>query len=155
MPGVAGISYTRDSAFMVAPLAMTSPDRVWLKAGNLVTDSTLPPFNPLEGDIKQASFPTVVQLTRSVRGKEQRIIVCGDADFLSNRRLAESFFGNALYSWLNYNQFPVYTPRPQPEDTRLQVNAELAGLQKIIYIWVLPGVILLIGIILLIRRKRK
>ncbi|MEV4886917.1 Gldg family protein [Chitinophaga ginsengisegetis] len=155
MPGVAGISYTRDSAFTVAPLAMTSPDRVWLKAGNLVTDSTLPPFNPLEGDIKQASFPTVVQLTRSVRGKEQRIIVCGDADFLSNRRLAESFFGNALHSWLNYNQFPVYTPRPQPEDTRLQVNAEVAGLQKIIYIWVLPGVILLIGIILLIRRKRK
>lgn len=155
MRGVAGISYAGDSAFKVAPLAMTSPGRVWLKAGDLVTDSTLPPFNPLAGDIKQASFPTMVQLTRSIHGKEQRIVVCGDADFLSNNQTGDHSVGRALYSWLSYNQYPVYTPRPQPEDTRLQINAAVAGVQKFVYIWVLPGVILLLGTILLIRRKRK
>lgn len=154
MPGATAIAAI-DSAFTAAPLTMTTPNRVWLKAGPLVADSTLPPFNPQDGDIKQTSFPAIMQLTRTIHEKEQRIIVCGDADLSSNARLAENLFGTAFYSWLSYNRFPVYTPRPMPKDIHLKINGTIAGLQKTIYIWVLPGVIALLGTILLIRRKRK
>jgi ABC-2 type transport system permease protein len=155
MPGVAGITYTSDSGFTIAPLAMTDPDRAWLKAGPLVNDSTLPPFSPQEGDQKATSFSTAVQLARTIAGKEQRIAVFGDADFLGNRRFGENFFGIAFYSWVAYNQFPVYTPRPMAKDTSLRINGSNAGIQKFVYLWILPGVILLLGVILLIRRKRK
>lgn len=156
MPGTTAIIADSSGPFNIASLAVTIPGKTWLKAGALVIDSTLPALNPLEGDILQDSFPTIVQLTRQLKGKEQRIIICGDADFASNIRLG----GNVLflmpaYSWLVYNQSPVYTPRPQPKDVLLSISTRSAGIQKTVYIWILPGLLLAAGTILLIRRKRK
>lgn len=155
MPGVTAISYVKDSMFKVTPLTMTDSGRAWLKMGTLVIDSTLPPINPQEGDIRQPSFPTIIALTRNVKGKEQRIIVSGDADFMSNLRYSISPFRNALYSWMDYNRYPVYTPRQLPRDIKLTVSAQTAGLQKTFFIWILPGLILISGTLVLIRRKRK
>lgn len=158
MPGATGLSYTEDSSFRVKPLLTTVPDRVWLKKGDIVIDSTLPPFNPEEGDFKASSFSTTVQLTRTVIDKEQRIVVCGDADFASNMRLPaylNSYFLMPVYSWLTYNEFPVSMTHISPKDLLLRVGATNAYVQKIVYVWVLPGMLLLAGTILLIRRKNK
>lgn len=158
MPGATGISEVGDSLFNVKPLLATRPDRVWLKRGDMVIDSTLPPFNPEAGDLKASSFSTTVQLTRQVMNKEQRVVVCGDADFASNMRLGaafNSYFLMPLYSWLTYNEFPVSMTRISPKDTLLRVGATNAYVQKVIYLWVLPAIILLAGTILLIRRKNK
>lgn len=154
-PGVTAVSYVKDSAFKVTPLALTDSGRAWLKIGTLVIDSTLPPINPQEGDIRQPSFPTIIALTRNIKGKEQRIVVSGDADFMSNQRYSSGPFRNAFYSWMDYNRYPVYTPRQLPRDTKLTVSAEAAGLQKTFFIWILPGLILVSGMVVLIRRKRK
>ncbi|MGE7775261.1 Gldg family protein [Chitinophaga sp. NPDC101104] len=154
MPGVTALEFA-DSAFSVAPLAMTMPGRAWLKAGPFVRDSTLPPMDPAQGDAYQASFPTILGLTRNIGGKEQRIVVCGDADFISNARVAGNFFGNAFYSWLSNHEFPIYTPGEPAKDTQLSITGDAAGLQKTIFLWVVPGILLAAGMILLIRRKRK
>lgn len=157
-PGVTGLSYTNDSAFTVAPLLATMPHKVWLKRGDLVIDSTLPPFNPENGDVKAVSFTPVIRLIRQSNGKEQRIVIAGDADFASNMRL--SFGANAgflmpVYSWLCYNKFPVSMTRNPPKDLLLRISETNAYAQKIVYVWVLPAIILLAGIILLVRRKNK
>lgn len=159
MPGATGLNYTNDSVFAIDPLLMTMPNRTWLKAGDLVIDSTLPPLNPAAGDFKQRSFATAAQLTRQINQKDQRIIICSDADFASNMRLSSSF-GNAyflmqLYSWMNYNEFPVEMTRIKPKDVLLSIGATAANVQKIAFVWVLPGLVLLASIILLVRRKRK
>jgi len=158
MPGATGLSYVEDSLFSVKPSLATKPDRVWLKRGDMVIDSTLPPYNPDEGDLKTTSFSTAVQLTRQVANKEQRIVVSGDADFASNMRLVaylNSYFLMPVYSWLTYNEFPISMTRISPKDLLLRVGATNAYVQKIVYIWVLPAIILLSGTILLIRRKNK
>lgn len=157
-PGVTDISYAKDSLFTPTPLLATVPDKVWLKRGDLVIDSTLPPFDPENGDVKGTSFSPVIRLTKQLNGKEQRIVVAGDADFASNMRL--SFGANAgflmpVYSWLCYNKFPVSMTRIPPKDTLLGVDEANAYVQKIVYVWVLPAIILLAGTILLIRRKNK
>jgi gliding motility-associated transport system permease protein/gliding motility-associatede transport system auxiliary component len=119
-------------------------------------DSISSIFSPQEKELEN-SFPTGIALTRKINNKEQRIIVCGDADFMSNARVNDYGFNiaNSIYSWLYYNEYPVYTPELHPADNLLTITSQQAKVLKVIYIWILPGVILLLGTILLIRRKRK
>ncbi|MBN9381937.1 MAG: Gldg family protein [Chitinophagaceae bacterium] len=157
MPGVTGIDYKEAGpAFTAKPLLMTIPGSTWLKAGQLLVDSTLPPFNPAAGDYKESSFSTALQLTRQINNKEQRIILCGDADFASNFRLARNlFFITPMYSWVDYDDYPGHMTYIEPKDGWLRLGAEGADTQKVVFIWIIPGLVLLSGVILLIRRKRK
>jgi gliding motility-associated transport system permease protein/gliding motility-associatede transport system auxiliary component len=165
MRSVVPISYTRDSGFRIQLLMTTKPinkangNPPWLKTGKLVLDSVAPVFNAQEGDTRQDSFATVIQLTRQIKGKEQRIILCGDADFISNGNgLATDNSYVELYSWLNDNRFPVYA-KPLlshfPPDNTLIIGPKRAFVQKIVYSWVLPAILLLLASVILLRRKRK
>lgn len=118
-------------------------------------------YAPGEGDTK-AAFPTAVSLTRQIGGKEQRIVVTGDADFMSNSELqrgnmrtANFAFNTGIFSWLSYGEFPIDTSRPPGKDNSLKLTMGQVDFLKIIYNWVMPGVLLLFGAVLLIRRKRK
>lgn len=118
-------------------------------------------FNPADGDVK-GPITTAVSLTRRINGKEQRIVITGDADFMSNAevnrfnlRTANFSFSTALFSWLSYGEFPVDTSRPEPKDKRVNVTMDQVGFLKIMYIWVLPAILFACGAIVLIRRKRK
>jgi ABC-2 type transport system permease protein len=155
LPGATSLSYTDTGAFTITPLLTTIANKDWLKAGTLVTDSAAPVFSPLEGDIKKDSFNTVLGLTRPINGRQQRIVIGGDADFMSNLRQGGDFLSRAFYSWMDYGSFPIYTPRPKPADVKLRISPAGANALKIVYIYVLPGLVLLMGTVLLIRRKRK
>ena len=152
-PGVTAVKADSAAGFNIRPLALTSPGRAWLKAGKLVSDSIAPQFSPEEGD-QQDAFATGIQLTRQINGHEQRIIITGDADHISNRR----GYGHTVfpcYSWLCYNRFPVYTPIPFAKDNYVTIRPRRAAIEKFVYQWALPGAMLLWGTILLIRRRRK
>jgi ABC-2 type transport system permease protein len=108
------------------------------------------------------AFTTVLGLTRQINGKQQRIIISGDADFMSNAELtryepktANFYFSTALFNWLDYGQFPINTARPDAKDNRVTVSTEHVAFLKFVYIWLLPGLILVFAAIFLIRRKRK
>lgn len=157
--GGTSIDYTTDSGFMIKPLLITkpltrpAPEKVWLNMGKLVLDSTAPVFNPQEGDISRDSFNVAIQLSRNIKGKAQRIIVCGDADLMSNINTGQP--NETFYSWLSYNQFPVYGTIPLPGDNKILHGPHRAALLRIVYVWMMPGIMLLLGIVLLIRRTRK
>jgi ABC-2 type transport system permease protein len=155
--GVTALSTSARSPFIITPLLKTSPKKTWLKAGTLLLDSIPPIFSPQEGDVEQPVFSTSIKMVRQVNHKEQRIIVCGDADFMSNNRMIVS--GNPLeipvYSWLDYGDYPKYTPRPLPKDTSFNITGPEAKVVKFIFVWLIPGLLILSGTILLIRRKRK
>ncbi|MCD2425681.1 Gldg family protein [Niabella pedocola] len=156
MPFVAGLTQLNDSIYKFRPLLLGLPGKTWLKAGDLVIDSTLPPFNPLAGDILRDTFITSAQLRRNIRQKEQRIILFGSADFISNLRIAQNrdLIAGA-YSHLTYNHFPVQLSIILSKDILLTISEQGAYIERIVFIWVLPGCILLAGTILLIRRKRQ
>lgn len=154
MAGAAAIAYAQNGPFKVTPLLHTMPRRDWLKAGRLVTDSVPPVFTPQQGDIKDSSFVTMVQLTRQLNNKQQRVIVCGDADFLSNH-WADATESGVLYSWLDYNRYPVYIEPLDMHDNKMNISEPMAAFQRIFFIWILPAALVLLGAIVLIRRKRK
>ena len=155
MFGTAAIGCDSNSAFTIQPLLKTSDEHVWLKKEILVTDSAAPVFSPANGDVREPTFVTGIQLTRQVAGRQQRIIVCGDADFRSNIRVKNDLYTNAFFSWLTDNKYPVYLPVTQPRDTKLTITPAGVAVLKTAYVWVLPAIFLLTGTLLLIRRKRK
>jgi len=161
MKGVTGISYTSTSGFNVKPLLMSNKDLSWLKMKKFVTDSAQLVFSAAEGDI-HGTFPTAVSLTRKVGNKDQRIIVTGDADFMDNEILkrysggtSNFTFSTAVYSWLSEGEFPIDTTRPDAIDNRVTVTMDQVAMQKIIFVWILPALLLAFASVLLIRRKRK
>ncbi|MBO9633957.1 MAG: Gldg family protein [Chitinophagaceae bacterium] len=156
--GVTGLSHNIDSGFKAAPLFATIPRTSWQKMGKLVLDSVPPVFNVLEGDQRDNSYNTSLQLTRQKNGKEQRIVITGDADFMSALRIRTSFMQphvRAIFSWLNYNRYPAYTLFPFPEDNWLKMTPSWVKLERLLYIWIIPSLLILLGIIILVRRKRR
>lgn len=160
MSGATGLTYTDTSGFEVKPLLMTNGES-WIKKDKLVVDSADIVFSAANGDVMK-SVPTAISLTRKINGKEQRIIVTGDADFISNAELqrfniknANFIFNTALFSWLAYNEFPIDTSRPDALDTRVKVTPDQVDVFKIIFVWIMPALLLAVGTVLLIRRKRK
>lgn len=159
MRGVTGLSYAEDGTYTIKPLLVTDEKRSWIKTTKLVVDSADIVFSPELGDVKK-SVPTVISLTRTVNGKEQRIVVTGDADFMSTResnktQYANFSFNTALFSWLSYGKFPIDTSRPKPKDRRVNVSTAQVEMLKIVLVWIVPTLLLIVGSVLLIRRKRK
>lgn len=142
--------------FTVTPvLTVPGDNSTWIENGILVTDSAAPVFSPQEGDVQKDLYTIAVNLTRKINNKEQRIIVTGDADFLSARLLGMGKIKQGLYSWLLYNRYPVYGTRRLPEDRHFTISNKTAGILKGIYVYLLPAVLLLGATTLLVRRKRK
>jgi len=161
MPGATGLTYTTNNGFDVKPLLMTDGRKSWMKKDRLVADSAAIVYSAANGDVR-ASFATAVALTRKVNGREQRIVVTGDADFMSNGELqrtsiqtANFIFNTALFRWLSNGEFPIDTSRPDSKDKRVNVTSDQVDRLRILFIWVLPALLLIFGTILLIRRKRK
>lgn len=153
LPGATALAYAKQGPFAVNPL-FKSISESWIKTGKLVTDSVAPVYDPQQGDVK-GSFATALALTRQINNRQQRIVVCSDADFISNLRMNEHFMAMAFYSWLCEGAYPIYTPRNDPKDNKLKVTASGVKTMRIVYVWVLPALTLLAGSVLLIRRKRK
>ena len=118
-------------------------------------------FMPSLGDEK-GSMPVVLGLSRTVNGKQQRIVVSGDADFLSNSELGRNNiqtcnfdFSTGVFSWFAGGQFPIDSYRPPSVDRRLTLTDGAFDFLKIMLLGVLPGILVVIGAVILIRRKRK
>lgn len=161
MPGATALSYNGNSPFRIQPLLLTDPQSGWLRKGKLILDSAAVTYSAANGDEKGA-MPTAVSLTRNINGKEQRIIVTGDADFMSTAELgrttvltANFYFNTALFSWLCYKEFPIDTFRPDPKDNRLNLTDGGLTAMRIFTLGIMPGLLLISGSVLLIRRKRK
>lgn len=155
MPGVAALSFTDSNGFTRKPLLATEGTKTWVKKGRLVTDSAEVVYSPQEGDIK-GSFPTGLQLTRQVGKRQQRIAIFSDADFVSTKRiLGGEALNRTVYHWASEEEYPIYTPHPDPKDNKLIVTAPTVKLLNIVYVWVLPALVLIAGTVVLIRRKRK
>jgi len=176
MPGVAGIDYSGEAAFSVLPLVSTVAAKSWRRTKPLDLEKIVHArvskdasghdaagsvyFSPADGDV-MGPVTTVVGLSRTMGGREQRIIVAGDADFMNNkelnprRRTANFIFSTALFRWLGGGELPVETRRPEPRDLKMTVSLENVKFQRLIYLWVVPAILLIFGSVLLIRRKRK
>ena len=89
--------------------------------------------------------------------KQQRIVVMGDGDFLSNTYLANSGnneLGTRLINWLSSDDEFISIPPKIANDTQLNISPTVLGVLGILFLFVLPAALIIIGITIGLRRKK-
>ena len=157
------------SSFMIVGDGPVADDAPKIKPKKVVVPKAPDPeenpdilsFDAGKGD-RPGPLPAVIGLSRNINGRQQKIVVAGDADFLSNAELARfniktcNFdFSTAIFSWFANGEFPIDTSRPEAKDKRLDLTDAGLTVLKVLLMGILPGLLLILGSILLIRRKRK
>lgn len=164
MPGVMGISKTGDGLFKATPfLTVKDSSNCWNTTRDIKADSVFK-FSQSGGDF-HGQFTTAMGLTRNIGNKEQRIIVVGDADFMSNGELGRRptsnyerinyYFDKAIIGWLGNDEFPVDVSRPDKPDNSFIMSSAGIALMKPAFLGLIPAIIIIWGALLLIIRKRK
>ncbi|MDD7887825.1 Gldg family protein [Flavivirga sp. 57AJ16] len=170
MPGAVAISYEKMDGINYTPLFVSDGatnikeiDSIgsWneLKTTDFIDD--IAKYDPEEGD-KLGSLTTALALTRKIGTKEQRIMILGDADCLSNGEIstnrreirAENFkMASGIFFWLSDNKLPIDVRRPIPPDDKMEIGKKdldyLSPLYKIIF----PSLFGLAFLVLWLRRK--
>ncbi|WP_316816976.1 Gldg family protein [Pedobacter nyackensis] len=160
MPGAIGIRYQPVQEYTYLPLLSTDAQFTWNKVGVFDDSGVKIPFNPAVD--RKASIPTMLAVTRKLSGKEQKIIISGDADFMSNAGISKSDevivnagFTTNLFKWFSNGEFPIETVRPKSTDNHILFSREQISWLKIIFLGILPAGLALSAAYILIKRKRK
>jgi ABC-type uncharacterized transport system involved in gliding motility auxiliary subunit len=122
-------------------------------------DSAHPASGPGAGDLKgPLGFGYALsRLSPTPAKTRQRVVVIGDGDFLSNAYLADAgnlAFGERIVDWLLGDDALASVPQPLPDRTLKPTRAEL-GVVTFGYLIALPIVLILIGLAITWRRRRR
>lgn len=160
MPGAAGLTYDTTHGFKVIKLLSTDKHSSWNAGKFRIGENEKDAGFDSGKDIKK-ELPVMIALTRQVNGKQQKVVVSGDADFMSNSELSRQnlqnlnpYFSLKLFKWFSDNEFPVGAERPEPIDVKILISKSQIGWMKTILQIIIPLLLLLSGAILIINRKR-
>jgi len=112
---------------------------------------------------EEKSLPAAVALSRKVGEKEQRIMIIGDTDFISNGELSRNrskiaaaniSFIPGMFEWMSYGKYPVDTRRPHSKDNDMHIGIEWAIWIKIFFMGIIPFLLAFSGCYIWITRKR-
>jgi ABC-2 type transport system permease protein len=147
LPSAAALEYDTVKGFSVDTL-LASPVTGWNKLG--VTDLTSTEVKYLPGDEK-AVFPIVLSLEKD----KQKIVISGDADFMSNALFSSNYrFSMALFNWFSNGAFPIDVSREKTKDDAILVKRKQISHLQFIFMGIIPSLIIALGAFILIRRKR-
>lgn len=160
-PGVSGLIQMEDKGFNVVELFRSDTINSWneIETTNFIDEVIS--RNQEIGEI-EVSYPTIVALSRKIGEKEQRILLSGDADCISNIELMGNRPGvqAANYAlvlggfyWLSNDEVPIDVRRPAPPDDDLYIKDSGASVLKGFLCVALP--IVLVGCCVLIWFRRK
>lgn len=163
MLGAVGLEYETDRGFNVLPILTSDSTKSWLETETIDFAAEKAVLNPEKGE-EMKPHVTMLQLTRTVGDRKQRIVVSGDGDFCSNSELIRSRGGMSsrnfeltmeLFRQLSDEAYPVSTPRKPSADNEYHLSVERIPLIRIAYVGMYPMIFLVLGIVILIRRKSK
>ena len=162
MPGTAPLTYTENGEYEITPMFVTRQDNVWveLEAKDMLEDKV--EFNEEAGET-MGQCVTALSVTRQINDKQQRILVIGDADCISNAELKMQREGynsgnfelvTEGFRWLTYSEFKVDTRRPSPSDHTFTTTVDSLGYTKVLFMLIYPGILLIMALAIgMIRRK--
>jgi ABC-type uncharacterized transport system involved in gliding motility auxiliary subunit len=99
-----------------------------------------------------------VALTREVEQKEQRVVVICDGDFLSNSFLANAGnleLGMSVINWLSHDDAYVNIPVQTVADAKLNLSATSQNIMMAIFVVIMPVALIVIGLVIWLRRRRR
>lgn len=161
MQDVAGLEYATDRGFTVQELAHTDTITTWneMETIDFVNDSVR--FNPSAAEVKR-NYPVALALSRMLNGQEQRIFIASSSTAFSNQALAKLGKGQAnstfligTFCWLSHGEAPIDVSRPLGSDNDVTIQHDSFPYIRIVCLGILPGLLLICGILIWIYRKRR
>ena len=158
-PAATSLDADKDSGWAADAFLKTLP-KSWLETGKLEGEVN---YDPKRGD-KLGPLAIGLALTRSLKAAkdqpagEQRVVVTGDGDFLSNSYLGNGGnlqLGLNIFNWLAHDDSYIsINPRPAP-DLTLMLTPLQQGLIGFGFLLALPLLLLAAGIGVWLRRRRR
>ncbi|SEW43344.1 ABC-2 type transport system permease protein [Chitinophaga sp. YR573] len=163
MPGTTGLSYDTTKGYHVTPLFVSDSTGSWNELQTTNFNDDKPVLDVSSGE-QEKSFPVILALTRKTGGKEQKIIISGDADCISKAALNAQLKGinsmnfgliNGAFFWLSNGEVPIDVSRPGLPDDHVNLTLNELSWLKLWFIWILPSLLTLAGILIWVIRKRR
>ena len=147
-PGVTALRPSGSGVFDATPILAFDPTRASLRS---------------EGGEALDGAALGFALEREIDGAARRLVVLGDADFMTSGvmdsqesgRNANSFLLTSALRWLSHGEYPIDMSRPAPLDNRLDLELHQVDYFKIVLYGVVPGTVFLTGAGLLAYRRRR
>ena len=167
MPTAAAIDYMLSSEWDAVPVLATLGTDCWNETETTdfgeISDVSELSANRAAGEF-QKPHSLAIALSRKVNGKEQRVMVIGDADCLSNVemgsprksfRALNQFFCTGVFNWLSDNRLPIDVSRQGPIDNAMVITPESAYNWTVLLKWVLQAILAVIGVVVIVVRQRR
>ena len=165
MPSVVGLDLpeVENKGFKTTVLLTTdSLKKVWneIETIDFVDDTVR--LNPAVGEVELNKVPTMVALSRNVGDKEQKIIILGDADCLSNgeisisrKKVRASNYSliTSSFFWMSDDEVPIDVRRPPLPDNKVYISKGGMLVTKIVSLGIFPLGLILFAILIWVRRK--
>ena len=161
MPGCTALEYRTDKGFTTTPLFVSDTVGSWneMETTDFIDDTFR--LNPAIGEIER-SHVTALALSREIGGKDQKIVILGDADCISNGEISIarknvnaanfSLIMGAFY-WMSDEEVPINVSRPTPPDRKVHVNETGMYITKIMFMGIIPIALILLTIFIWVRRR--
>ena len=153
-PFAVGVTIAADSPW-TATKFLTSLPRTWSETGSLVGSEIT--YNQGDGD-SVGPLTIGVSLSREHEGREQRIVILGDSDFMANGYLGNG--GNLelalnIFNWLSRDDELIsIVSRPAP-DTQLELSYAATITIAVAFLVVMPLGLATTGLSIWLRRRRR
>jgi hypothetical protein len=150
-PTAAALAFTKNTDFQAVPI-LFSGEQTWTDAN----DNNR--FDPQSVE-KYGSLPLAYALTRELPNKpQQRIVVVGDGDFLSNTfvgNVGNQEMGLRLFNWLSHDDRFVDIPLKVTHGRSLQFRPLTLGAIGVFFMLVLPISLIVTGFVIYYKRRRR
>lgn len=111
----------------------------------------------ISNDLNEKNAPQKEEFNEAIN-KEQRIVVIGDGDFLSN-----TFLGNAgnlsmglnIFNWLSHDEQFIAIPTRIKDDIVLELSPTTLSLLGTFFLFIVPAFLIITGSIIWFRRRNR
>jgi gliding motility-associatede transport system auxiliary component len=154
-PGTAALAFNSDDTELTFTPLLSSVAESWTETGQIAGKIRF----DADTEEQQGPLTFAVVLTREIsEDKQQRIIVCGDGDFLSNAYLNNAGnleLGLRMINWLSANDQFIDIPVRSAPGKNLQLGNAAIALISFGFLIILPILLLAAGLLIRYRRKQR
>lgn len=162
VPTAVALDYSQVKDFEVYPVLVTG-DSAWIEreTKDMVDGEFV--CNPAAGE-KEGNYAVLINLSRKIGDKEQRIVISGDSDFITNEEFGLTRPGMEVnnfevitgsFRWLSYDAYPIYTDRIEAIDNRIDLSGSWRIWIKLFFMILFPAFLVGTGVTIIYCRQRK
>jgi ABC-type uncharacterized transport system involved in gliding motility auxiliary subunit len=162
LPQPAALAQLADPAWDIKPI-LRSSDKSWNETGHIPKVGEAADTVHQDADAGEIPGPldlgfALSRLSPRPDKREQRVVVIGDGDFLSNSFLGNGGnreFGQRVFDWLLGDDDQISVPDKSAPDRLLSLTQSELGILSLVFLIALPVLLAATGMLIWWRRRRR